>query len=82
LASDYACRYLIIKLFPNFSLQVFFNLYFWLIGSVAVAGNILPPLRRLVSTLLGSLYLPDWCLQHCLPFFPYGISLLTQHCAW
>lgn len=43
-----ACRYLIIKLFPDFSLQAFFNLYFWLIGSVAVAGNILPPLRRLV----------------------------------
>ncbi|CAL5218425.1 g103 [Coccomyxa viridis] len=39
--------YLIIKLFPNFSLQAFFNLYFWLIGSVAVAGNVLPPLRRL-----------------------------------
>ena len=43
-----ACRYLIIKLFPNLNLQTFFNLYFWLIGSVAVAGNVLPPLRRLV----------------------------------
>ena len=50
-----ACRYLIIKLFPNFSLQAFFNLYFWLIGSVAVAGNVLPPLRRLVRFLYLSM---------------------------
>ncbi len=53
-----ACRYLIIKLFPNFSLQAFFNLYFWLIGSVAVAGNVLPPLRRLVRSLYLSMTLP------------------------
>ncbi|CAK0737011.1 hypothetical protein CVIRNUC_000840 [Coccomyxa viridis] len=43
--------YLIIKLFPNLNLQTFFNLYFWLIGSVAVAGNVLPPLRRLGGQL-------------------------------
>ena len=44
----HARRYLLIKLFPDLSLQRFLDVYFWLIGSIAVAGNLIPPLRRAV----------------------------------
>lgn len=45
---DVITRYLLIKLFPDLSLQRFLNIYFWLIGTVAVIGNVAPPLRRAV----------------------------------
>ena len=47
-------------MFPDLSLQKFLDLYFWLIGSIAVAGNITPPLRQWVRPL------PFCC---CLPAF-------------
>ena len=51
-------RYLLIKLFPDLSLQRFLDAYFWLIGSLAVAGNLVPPLRHAVWTgVLG--FFPD-----------------------
>jgi hypothetical protein len=50
-------RYLLIKLFPDLSLQRFLDAYFWLIGSIAVAGNLVPPLRQSV------LAPPDMCLH-------------------
>ena len=43
--------YLIIKFFPQLSLQVLFNAYFGLLGSVAVAGAFQGPLRQLVIFL-------------------------------
>ncbi len=45
------CRYLLIKVFPDLSLQRFFDCYFWLIGSMAVIGNVVPPLRLAVRLL-------------------------------
>lgn len=45
--------YLLIKLFPDLSLQRFLDVYFWLIGSIAVAGNVIPPLRRAVRLNQG-----------------------------
>ena len=40
--------YLVVKYLPNFSLQGFFNAYFWLIGTIAVAGGVSYPLRQVV----------------------------------
>ena len=47
-------RYLLIKLFPDLSLQRFLDAYFWLIGSLAVAGNLIPPLRHAVRAPASS----------------------------
>lgn len=41
--------YLLIKFFPTLSIESFLNAYFWLIGSIAVAGAAGAPLRSLVS---------------------------------
>ncbi|KAK9800209.1 hypothetical protein WJX73_009552 [Symbiochloris irregularis] len=41
--------YLVIKYFQQAPLQLIFNGYFWLLGSVAVAGTLQPPLNRLVA---------------------------------
>ncbi|BDA44066.1 probable minor histocompatibility antigen H13 [Coccomyxa sp. Obi] len=49
--------YLLIKFFPDLSLQRFLNLYFWLIGSIAIVGNVAPPLRRATGEL-GSPSIP------------------------
>ncbi|EIE25839.1 peptidase A22B, signal peptide peptidase [Coccomyxa subellipsoidea C-169] len=43
--------YLLIKFFPDLSLQRFLNIYFWLIGSIAIVGNVAPPLRRAAGEL-------------------------------
>ena len=40
--------YLLVKFFPNLSIEAFLNAYFWLIGSIAVAGAAGAPLRRAV----------------------------------
>lgn len=40
--------YVVVKYFPQLSLQVFFNAYFWLLGSVAVAGAFQAPMKKLV----------------------------------
>lgn len=37
--------YLIIKFIPNFSLQTFLDVYFWLLGSLAIYGAAKPLLR-------------------------------------
>jgi minor histocompatibility antigen H13 len=39
---------LLIKFFPDLSIEAFLNAYFWLIGSIAVAGAAGAPLRRVV----------------------------------
>jgi minor histocompatibility antigen H13 len=41
--------YCLVKFFPNFSLQTFFDCYFWLVGSIAIVGAFAPPARRVVS---------------------------------
>ncbi|MEW5299878.1 MAG: hypothetical protein WDW36_002850 [Sanguina aurantia] len=41
--------YIIIKYFPDFSLQTFLNAYFWLIGSIAITGSTAPVLRQLTG---------------------------------
>ena len=43
--------YLVVKFFPNLNLQAFLNLYFWLIGSIAIFGALQSPLRQSVSLL-------------------------------
>ena len=50
--------YLVVKFFPNLNLQAFLNLYFWLIGSIAIFGALQSPLRQSVS-LLGYLSSPS-----------------------
>ena len=40
--------YLLVKFFPDISIEAFLNAYFWLIGSIAVAGAAGAPLRRVV----------------------------------
>ena len=50
--------YLVIKYLPQLSLQLVFNAYFWLLGSIAVAGSAGPPLRLLVHLLSLSLSPP------------------------
>lgn len=42
--------YLVVKFFPNLNLQVFLNLYFWLIGSIAIFGALQSPLRQSVGS--------------------------------
>ena len=46
--------YLLVKFFPSFSLQTFFDAYFWLVGSIAIVGAFAPPARRVVSSPAGS----------------------------
>lgn len=43
--------YVVVKYFPQLSLQVFFNAYFWLLGSVSVAGAFQAPMKKLAQTL-------------------------------
>ena len=43
--------YLLVKFFPNLSIEAFLNAYFWLIGSIAVAGAAGAPLRKAVREL-------------------------------
>lgn len=40
--------YLLIKFFPDLNIETFLNAYFWLVGSIAVAGAAASPLRSLV----------------------------------
>jgi hypothetical protein len=48
------CGYLLIKYLPDLSLQALFDSYFWLLGTVAVAGALAPPMRTLVSRRAGA----------------------------
>ena len=41
------------KFFPDLSIEAFLNAYFWLIGSIAVAGAAGAPLRRVVRNNLA-----------------------------
>ncbi|DBA92291.1 hypothetical protein WJX79_003930 [Trebouxia sp. C0005] len=43
--------YLVVKFFPNLNLQAFLNLYFWLIGSIAIFGALQSPLRQSAGPL-------------------------------
>ena len=45
--------FLLIKYLPWINLQTVSNAYFFLIGSAAVTGALLPPFRHAVSTLLA-----------------------------
>lgn len=45
--------YLLIKFFPDLNIETFLNAYFWLVGSIAVAGAAASPLRSLVSAQLS-----------------------------
>ena len=47
--------YLVVKFFPNLNLQAFLNLYFWLIGSIAIFGALQGPLRQSVGPCLTPL---------------------------
>lgn len=40
--------YLMIKYFPNLSLQALFDAYFWLLGSIALIGGFASPAKHLV----------------------------------
>lgn len=48
--------YLLLRFFPDINLKVFFNGYFWLIGSLSLVQNLIGPGRRL-NTMAG---LPIW----------------------
>ena len=41
--------YLLVKFFPQLNVQAFLNLYFWLIGSIAIFGALQSPLKLAVS---------------------------------
>ncbi|KAL3154845.1 hypothetical protein ABBQ38_011386 [Trebouxia sp. C0009 RCD-2024] len=43
--------YLVVKFFPDLNLQAFLNLYFWLIGSIAIFGALQSPLRQSAGPL-------------------------------
>ena len=44
--------YLLVKFLPDLNLQTLFDVYFWLVGALAVAGGIALPLRRTVRAVL------------------------------
>ena len=46
--------YLLVKYLPNLSLQTLFDCYFWLLGSIAVAGALAAPARTLVGGNRGA----------------------------
>lgn len=52
--------YLLIKWFPDLSLQTFINIYFGLLGSYAVSGAVLPLLGKLPGADLFSIKIPKW----------------------
>lgn len=66
--------YCLVKFFPDFNVQTFFDCYFWLVGSIAVVGAFAVPARRVVSSareqdfrtfcvngvLVALLYVPGW----------------------
>lgn len=54
--------FLLIKYLPWINLQTLSNAYFFLIGSAAVTGALLPPLRHAVSMPAPPL---SECLQSC-----------------
>ncbi|GAB4823645.1 hypothetical protein N2152v2_010691 [Parachlorella kessleri] len=55
--------YLLVKYLPNLSLQTLFDCYFWLLGSIAVAGALAAPARTLgrkVGQPVWQFQLPGW----------------------
>ncbi|KAL4527148.1 hypothetical protein Ndes2437A_g02327 [Nannochloris sp. 'desiccata'] len=55
--------YLIFKYFPDLSLQGFFDIYFWLIGTIATIGAFSGPARKVGSKLklpVWTVALPEW----------------------
>jgi minor histocompatibility antigen H13 len=49
--------YLLLKFFPGINVKVFFNGYFWLIGSLSLIQNLIGPGRRLNTNLF---HFPVW----------------------
>jgi hypothetical protein len=54
--------YALLKYFPDFDLKTILGLYFWILGTFAIAGNVTLPLQR--WTALGeakvNVALPQW----------------------
>ena len=57
--------YLFIKFFPDFSLQTFFDLYFWLLGSFALSGGAVTILKAVPGFDVKRIHLdlPSWLLK-------------------
>lgn len=71
--------YLVVKFFPDLNLQAFLNLYFWLIGSIAIFGALQSPLRQSVGPLLAHLTPTHDTCQQIDPCAACTIFLVSQH---
>lgn len=63
--------YLLVKYLPDISLQTVFDAYFWLLGTVAIAGALAPPLRTLVGAA-------DWVWEGQ----DTRVEPVPESCAW
>ena len=73
--------YLLIKNFPAFSFQATLDVYFWLIGSFALAGGLAQPLRRLVRVFPLYPLAACPCLFLSLSLYSVQLKALPPECA-
>lgn len=55
--------YLLIKAFPNLSLQAFINVYFGILGTAAVSGAAAPFLEKLPFSSAYQIKIPAWLAE-------------------